>query len=81
MGEKNMVFSKDGLKVGVKELRNENYVESTQSKGVELLDVAGLQESVLEQGRGAESAAETTVSVLDRSLSEDGRTDHTDVFG
>lgn len=26
-----MVFTKDGVKVGVKELRNENYVDNTQS--------------------------------------------------
>ncbi|CAM1503675.1 Fc.00g012660.m01.CDS01 [Cosmosporella sp. VM-42] len=31
MGKKNVVFTKDGLKVGVKEIRNENYVDATQS--------------------------------------------------
>jgi hypothetical protein len=31
MGKKNVVFSKDGLKVGVKEVKNENYVDTTQS--------------------------------------------------
>jgi len=28
---KNVVFTKDGMRVGVKELRNENYVDNTQS--------------------------------------------------
>ena len=31
MEKKNVVFTKDGMKVGVKELRNENYVDKTQS--------------------------------------------------
>lgn len=31
MQKKNVVFTKDGLKVGVKELKNENYVDTTQS--------------------------------------------------
>ncbi|CZT49949.1 uncharacterized protein RSE6_10856 [Rhynchosporium secalis] len=31
MEKKNVVFTKDGMKVGVKELRNENYVDTTQS--------------------------------------------------
>lgn len=31
MGKKNLVFTKDGVKVGVKEVRNENYVDATQS--------------------------------------------------
>ncbi|KAH7382950.1 hypothetical protein BKA64DRAFT_727036 [Cadophora sp. MPI-SDFR-AT-0126] len=31
MERKNVVFTKDGMKVGVKELRNENYVDKTQS--------------------------------------------------
>lgn len=30
MEKKNMVFTKDGLKVGVKELNNESYVDTTQ---------------------------------------------------
>lgn len=28
---KNVVFTKDGMKVGVKEMNNENYVDTTQS--------------------------------------------------
>lgn len=31
MQSKNVVFTKDGLKVGVKEVKNENYVDQTQS--------------------------------------------------
>jgi hypothetical protein len=31
MESKNVVFTKDGMKVGVKELKNESYVDSTQS--------------------------------------------------
>jgi len=31
MGSKNVVFTKDGLKVGVKQVREENYVDATQS--------------------------------------------------
>ncbi len=31
MQSKNVVFTKDGLKVGVKEVRNESYVDTTQS--------------------------------------------------
>jgi hypothetical protein len=31
MGSKNVVFTKDGVKVGVKEIKQENYVDATQS--------------------------------------------------
>ncbi|KFA60475.1 hypothetical protein S40285_07755 [Stachybotrys chlorohalonatus IBT 40285] len=31
MGKKNVVFTKDGVRVGVKQIRNENYVDATQS--------------------------------------------------
>lgn len=31
MGKKNVVFTKDGLKVGVKSVETENYVDKTQS--------------------------------------------------
>lgn len=31
MGKKNVVFTKDGVKVGVKEVKEENYVDATQS--------------------------------------------------
>ncbi|KAL3426322.1 hypothetical protein PVAG01_03113 [Phlyctema vagabunda] len=31
MQSKNVVFTKDGVTVGVKEMRNENYVDTTQS--------------------------------------------------
>ncbi|KZZ89003.1 hypothetical protein AAL_07946 [Moelleriella libera RCEF 2490] len=31
MGRKNVVFTKDGVRVGVKHVQNENYVDKTQS--------------------------------------------------
>ncbi|OBT73483.1 hypothetical protein VF21_07280 [Pseudogymnoascus sp. 05NY08] len=31
MEKKNVVFTKDGMKVGVKEIRNDDYVDQTQS--------------------------------------------------
>ncbi|KAM5352113.1 hypothetical protein ACJ41O_004836 [Fusarium nematophilum] len=31
MGKKNVVFTKDGVKVGVKQMKNEKYVDATQS--------------------------------------------------
>jgi hypothetical protein len=31
MGSKNVVFTKDGLKVGVRQVKEENYVDATQS--------------------------------------------------
>ena len=31
MGKKNVVFTKDGVRVGVKQVQNEKYVDATQS--------------------------------------------------
>lgn len=31
MGKKNVVFTKDGMRVGVKQVKTENYVDATQS--------------------------------------------------
>ena len=31
MGKKNVVFTKDGVRVGVRHVQNENYVDKTQS--------------------------------------------------
>lgn len=31
MGKKNVVFTKDGMRVGVKNVQNERYVDKTQS--------------------------------------------------
>ncbi|KAG5997328.1 hypothetical protein E4U43_002661 [Claviceps pusilla] len=31
MGKKNVVFTKDGMRVGVKDVQNERYVDKTQS--------------------------------------------------
>lgn len=33
MEKKNISFNKDGMKIGVKEIRNENYVDQTQRYG------------------------------------------------
>ncbi|KAK3989667.1 hypothetical protein QBC44DRAFT_326881 [Cladorrhinum sp. PSN332] len=43
MGDKNLVFTKDGLRVGVKEVRNESYVDSTQSWFVKAWNLSGNQ--------------------------------------
>lgn len=40
MEKRNVVFTKDGLKVGVKEMRNENYVDHTQSALVKIWNAA-----------------------------------------
>ena len=41
MEKKNISFGKDGMKIGVKEIRNENYVDQTQRYG----DVDGTLET------------------------------------
>jgi hypothetical protein len=41
MGRKNVVFTKDGLRVGVKEMKNENYVDRTQSWVVKAWNLSG----------------------------------------
>ena len=43
MGDKNMVFTKDGLRVGVKEVGTESYVDSTQSWFVKAWNLSGKQ--------------------------------------
>ncbi|KAJ5033618.1 uncharacterized protein L3040_008730 [Drepanopeziza brunnea f. sp. 'multigermtubi'] len=40
MEKKNVVFTKDGMKVGVKELQNEKYVDKTQSAMVKMWNAA-----------------------------------------
>ncbi|KAI9787632.1 MAG: hypothetical protein M1839_000163 [Geoglossum umbratile] len=54
--KKNVLITKDGVKVGVKEVRTENYVDKTQS--LESLNVAGLQIPFLEPASPAVGATE-----------------------
>ncbi|CEJ93409.1 hypothetical protein VHEMI09000 [[Torrubiella] hemipterigena] len=44
MGKKNVVFTKDGMKVGVKDIQNEKYVDKTQSYVVKAWNL-GVQEN------------------------------------
>lgn len=41
MGRKNVVLSREGLKVGVKNYNNESYVDKTQSWVVKAWNLAG----------------------------------------
>lgn len=41
MGKKNVVFTKDGLRVGVKHVENEKYVDATQSWVVKAWNMSG----------------------------------------
>lgn len=41
MGSKNVVFTKDGLRVGVKHVENEEYVDRTQSWVVKAWNLSG----------------------------------------
>ncbi|KAK4159655.1 hypothetical protein QBC43DRAFT_326838 [Cladorrhinum sp. PSN259] len=43
MGDKNLHFTKDGLRVNVKEVRTESYVDSTQSWFVKAWNLSGNQ--------------------------------------
>ncbi|KAI9874171.1 MAG: hypothetical protein M1830_010105 [Pleopsidium flavum] len=70
MEEKNVSFSKEGMKVGVREVQNENYVDQTQSQGVELLVLASIQELVLEQGTTAASGTESIFELWFFDVSE-----------
>ncbi len=52
MGKKNVVFTKDGMRVGVKQVKNENYVDATQNYVVKAWNLGQAQEEnqyVLEQ--------------------------------
>lgn len=40
MSSKNVVFTKDGVRVGVKNIKNENYVDATQSWVVKAWNLA-----------------------------------------
>ncbi|PFH63045.1 hypothetical protein XA68_10086 [Ophiocordyceps unilateralis] len=46
MGKKNVVFTKDGVRVGVKHMQNENYVDNTQSWVVKAWNLSGAQDKV-----------------------------------
>ena len=53
MGRKNVVFSRDGVKVGVKSYRNEKYVDKTQSWVVKAWNLATPPVATVEgQGEG-----------------------------
>ncbi|KJZ72388.1 hypothetical protein HIM_08191 [Hirsutella minnesotensis 3608] len=41
MGKKNVVFTKDGVRVGVKQMQTENYVDATQSWVVKAWNLSG----------------------------------------
>ena len=41
MGSKNVVFTKDGVKVGVKHVETEKYVDATQSWVVKAWNLSG----------------------------------------
>lgn len=43
MGKKNVVFTKDGVRVGVRHLQNEKYVDKTQSYVVKAWNLAAAQ--------------------------------------
>lgn len=45
MGKKNVVFTKDGVKVGVKQVQNEKYVDKTQSYVVKAWNLAQEEEA------------------------------------
>lgn len=51
MGDKNMVFTKDGLRVNVKEVRTESYVDSTQSWFVKAWNLSGNQPDTTKRKR------------------------------
>jgi hypothetical protein len=53
MSRKNVVFSREGVKVGVKSYRDENYVDKTQSWVVKAWNLATpAAAAVEEQGQG-----------------------------
>ncbi|PQE14441.1 cytochrome p450 monooxygenase protein [Rutstroemia sp. NJR-2017a BBW] len=61
MQRKNVVFTKDGVRVGVKEMKNENYVDKTQGflvKAWTLSSWPGYQ-SKLGWNKGGESGGQT----------------------
>ncbi|EHK43687.1 hypothetical protein TRIATDRAFT_309084 [Trichoderma atroviride IMI 206040] len=43
MGKKNVVFTKDGMRVGVRQMQNEKYVDKTQSYVVKAWNLANAQ--------------------------------------
>ncbi|PHH79405.1 hypothetical protein CDD80_4858 [Ophiocordyceps camponoti-rufipedis] len=43
MGKNNVVFTKDGVRVGVKQIQNEKYVDSTQNWVVKAWNLSGAQ--------------------------------------
>lgn len=49
MGKKDVVFTKDGLRVGVKQVQNEDYVDRTQSWVVKAWNLSG--EAAKDEGK------------------------------
>ncbi|KAM3451036.1 hypothetical protein MY5147_009262 [Beauveria neobassiana] len=46
MGKKNVVLTKDGMRVGVKNVRNERYVDQTQSYVVKAWNLGQAQDQI-----------------------------------
>jgi hypothetical protein len=44
MGKKNVVFTKDGMRVGVKQIQNEKYIDATQSWVVKAWNMGEIRE-------------------------------------
>ena len=65
MQKKNIVVTKDGMKVGVKEIREESYVDTTQRYGTFLpCSVFAMAERGVRRGDNAEDKCFTVLSPL-----------------
>lgn len=53
IGNKNFTFTKDGMRVNVKEVKNENYVDATQKV---LVDVWNQHATTVQTGAGKKTA-------------------------
>ncbi|KAK3180410.1 hypothetical protein K4F52_008261 [Lecanicillium sp. MT-2017a] len=51
MGKKNVVFTKDGMRVGVKQVKNENYVDATQNYVVKAWNLGQAQDQSQDKKR------------------------------
>ncbi|KAF4512088.1 hypothetical protein G6O67_001270 [Ophiocordyceps sinensis] len=49
MGKKNVVFTKDGVRVGVKQIQNEKYVDTTQSWVVKAWNLGNSKDDELQK--------------------------------
>ncbi|KAJ1325570.1 hypothetical protein MN608_08764 [Microdochium nivale] len=59
MAKHNMVFTKDGMKVGVKHIENEQYVDKTQSYLVKAWNLAEEDKAHAGNGSGSSSGKKT----------------------